>query len=91
MTKILRITTQQSAYFQICLKYLSDVFSVNYTVLCLNSCQDTSVVFVKAEKWKSALHKGKSFGTLFTDMPRAFDCFSHKLPNFMPMDLALQH
>ena len=33
VTEILRITTDQSAYFQICLKYLSDVFFVNYTVL----------------------------------------------------------
>ena len=33
VTEILRITTDQSASFQIYLKYLSDEFFVNYTVL----------------------------------------------------------
>ena len=47
VTEILRITTDHSAYFQICLKYFSDVFFVNYTVLCLNYCQNTGVVFAK--------------------------------------------
>ena len=47
MTEILRITTDQSPHFQICLKYLNNVFFVNYTVLCLNSCQNTSAVFAK--------------------------------------------
>ena len=47
MTEILRITTDQLAYFQICLKHFSDVFFVNYTVLCLNSSQNNSVVFAK--------------------------------------------
>ena len=90
MTEILRITTDQSAYFQECLKYLSDVFFVNYTVLCLNSCQNISAVFAKVivrsfaclamlEKWKSAVDKGKSFGALLTDLTKAFDCFSHEL------------
>ena len=31
------------------------------------------------EKWKSAADKGKSFGTLLTDLPKAFDCLSHDL------------
>ena len=47
VTEILRITTDQSACFQICLKYLSDVFFVSYTVLHLNFCQNTSAVFAK--------------------------------------------
>ena len=47
VTGILGITTHQSTYFQICLKYLSDIFFVNSTVLCLHSCQNTSVVFAK--------------------------------------------
>ena len=38
---------RQSAYFQICLKYLSDVFSVNITILCLNSCKNTNAVLAK--------------------------------------------
>ena len=47
VTGILGITTHQSTYFQICLKYLSDIFFVNSTVSCLHSCQNTSVVFAK--------------------------------------------
>ena len=31
------------------------------------------------EKWKSADHKGKSFGTLLTDLSKAFECLSHEL------------
>ena len=47
VTEILRITTDQSAYFQICLIYLSDVFFANFTVLCFNSGQNTSADFAK--------------------------------------------
>ena len=31
------------------------------------------------EKWKSAVHKRKSFGALLTDLSKAFDCLSHEL------------
>ena len=31
------------------------------------------------EKWKSAVEKGKVFGALLTDLPKAFDCLNHKL------------
>ena len=31
------------------------------------------------EKWKSVVDKGKSFGALLTDLPKAFDCLFHKL------------
>ena len=47
VTEILRITTDQSASFQIYLKYLNDVFFVIYTVLYLNYPQNTSSVFAK--------------------------------------------
>ena len=91
MTEILRITKDQSAYFQICLKYLSDVIYVKWTVLCLNSCQNTSVDFAKVtystqycllsllEKWKSAGDKRKSFGALLRDLSKTFCCLSHQL------------
>ena len=31
------------------------------------------------ENWKSAVHKGKVFGALLTDLSKAFDCLSHEL------------
>ena len=82
VTEILRITTDQSAYFQICLKYLNDVFFVHYTVLCLNSCQNTKIPFGKGystqhcllalfQKLKTAVDKGKSSGALLTDLSKA--------------------
>ena len=39
------------------------------------------------EKWKLAVDKGKSFGTLLTDLSKAFDCLSHELllENCMPL------
>ena len=58
---------------------MSNVFFVNYTVLCLNSCQNTSVVFTKGAVQKCAVDKGKSFAVLLTDLAKAFDCLSHEL------------
>ena len=31
------------------------------------------------KKWKSAVHKGKSFGALLTDLSKTFGCLSYKL------------
>ena len=31
------------------------------------------------EKWKNSVGKGKSFGTLLTDLSKAFDCLDHEL------------
>ena len=90
VTEILRITTDQSAYFQICLKYLSDVFFCQLYSFMLEFSSKYQCGFRKGysmqhcllatlEKWKSAIDKGKSFGTLLTDLSKAFDCLSHEL------------
>ena len=31
------------------------------------------------ENWKNEVDKGKVFGALLTDLPKAFDCLSHEL------------
>ena len=31
------------------------------------------------EKWKKSVDNGRAFGTLFTDLSKAFDCLSHEL------------
>ena len=31
------------------------------------------------EKWRNAVNKGKSFGTLLTNLSKAFDWFNHEL------------
>ena len=31
------------------------------------------------EKWKNCVGKGKAFGALLTDLPKAFDCLDHEL------------
>ena len=40
------------------------------------------------ENWKSAVHKGKVFGGLLTDLSKAFDCLSHDLLNAYEFNLA---
>ena len=41
--------------------------------------QQKILPFKKLEKWESTVDKGKSFGTLLTDLSKAFDCHSHNL------------
>ena len=36
-------------------------------------------LLVMLEKWKNAVDKGKWFGALLTDLPKALDCLSHKM------------
>ena len=31
------------------------------------------------EKWKRSVDSGKAFGTLLTDLSKAFDCLDHEL------------
>ena len=40
------------------------------------------------ENWKSAVHKGKVFGGLLTELSKAFDCSSHDLLNAYEFNLA---
>ena len=32
-----------------------------------------------SERWKNSVDKGKSFGTLLTDLSKAIDCLDHEL------------
>ena len=90
MTEILRITTDQLAYFQIYLKYLNDVFFVNYTSFMFEFLSKYQCGFRKGygtqhcllamlEKWKSTVNIEKSFGALLADLSEAVDCLSHEL------------
>ena len=49
------------------------------------SCRTQYCLLAMLEKWKSASHKGKSFGAFLTDLCKAFHCLSH---NFL---LAKRH
>ena len=64
---------------QICLfAYLDEIFS---------KCQcgfrkglsTQQCLLTLLEKWKAAIGKGKVFGALLTDLPKAFDCLNHEL------------
>ena len=60
-----------SAYFdQIFSKYQYGFRKGYSTQQCL---------LAKLEKWKSGKDKGKVFGALLTDLPKAFDCLDHEL------------
>ena len=39
-------------------------------------------LLVLLEKWKRALDSGQMFGTLLTDLSKAFDCLDHELHVF---------
>ena len=36
-------------------------------------------ILAMLEKWKQAVHNGKAFGALLTDLSKAFDCLDHEL------------
>ena len=87
---MVKIITDQSAFYQMSEKYLKNP--------CSKKCQTFLTAFflmyqcgfrkgfsaqhclvAMLEKWKSCYDKGKSFGALMTDLMNAFDCLSHKL------------
>ena len=37
-------------------------------------------IFLMIDKWKKAIHNNKVFGSLLTDLSKAFDCVCHDLP-----------
>ena len=87
--KMSKETIDQSAFSQICQKYLKN--------LCSNKCHNFFKTFSKyqcefrkgfstqhcllaiLEKWKRSIDNGKMFGALLTDLSKAFDCLDHEL------------
>ena len=64
---------------QICLfAYLDEIFS-KYQSGFRKGLSTQQCLLTLLEKWKAAIDKGKVFGTLLTDLPKAFDCLNHEL------------
>ena len=94
---ILRVTTDQLAYFHMCPKYLSESFRPKFLSKYQRGfCKGYSTQYCllsMLEKWKSAVNKEKPFGALLTDLSKDLIIFllNFWLLNVMPMDLPLQH
>ena len=61
-------------------------YSYNYSLLATNQCgfrkgfSSQYCLLVMLEKLKEAIDRGNQFGTLLTDLSKAFDCTDQKLP-----------
>ena len=63
--------SQMSAYFE-------EIFS-KYQYGFRKGYSSQQCLLALLEKWKAAVDKGKVFGTLLTDLSKAFDCLNHEL------------
>ena len=63
--------SQMSAYFD-------EIFS-KYQYGFRKGYSSQQCLLALLEKWKAAIDKGKVFGALLTDLPKAFDCLNHEL------------
>ena len=63
-------------------KQISDYLGNFFFKLQCGFCQGISTqhcLLAMIEKWKKSVDKGKRFGTLLTDLSKAFDCLPHDL------------
>ena len=68
---------ERSIFKQMC-SIFKDLFSKHQCGLRQSFSTQQSLLTL-LEKWKNAVDKGKIFGTLLTDLSKAFDSFSHEL------------
>ena len=65
-----------------CLNKCLNILNNFYRNISVDSGRDSApnTVFYQCyKKWKSAIDNRKMFGTLLTDLSKAFDCLSHDL------------
>ena len=63
-------------------KQISDYLGNFFFKFQFGFCQGISAqhcLLATIEKWKKSVDKGKTFGTLLTDLSKAFDCLPHHL------------
>ena len=69
--------------FERCMyKQISDYLGNFFFKFQFGFCQGISAqhcLLATIEKWKKSVDKGKTFGTLLTDLSKAFDCLPHHL------------
>ena len=58
--------------------YFDEIFS-KYQYGFRKGYSSQQCLLALLEKWKAAVDKGKAFGTLLTNMSKAFDCLNHEL------------
>ena len=69
-----------------------DQFLSKYQCGFRKGCSTQYCLLAMLEKWKSAVDKVKSFGTLLADLRHLVVFLTNSyLKNLMPMDLALRH
>ena len=84
VTKIKRITQDQSASYLISQKYLKSLFVDNIQITLMiffrnfNDYSPQYCLLLMIDKWKKVVDN-KILGALLTDLSKAFDCICHDL------------
>ena len=58
--------------------FFDDIFS-KYQYGFINEFSTQQCLLALLEKWKKSIDRGKVFGSLLTDLSKAFDCLNHDL------------
>ena len=59
-------------------RFFENIFS-KYQCVFRKGFSTQQCLLEMLEKWKSSVDNSKMFGTLFTDLLKAFDCLNHEL------------